>query len=263
MYCTLLSEIDSLNDLQKESIDKFLQTFLPNGYVTVSKACEYTGMLDKIIADTFSKLYLKGYLDIVYAIRCPECGHLIKKIDDINCFRYVSIDSCYACDLPIDISIEDIVILFEKREKSPFERGQYRGNELLVKSDIGIALSDTVEYLKSISETFTMIAGIQTDKLVSDEAKDEKLRKMTKRAYRRYRKNKNIYTWAIIVFRCISLAILFSVLYFAEPQGMTSVFVTVIIYTFQNVIDVILKSCIITDLNELERDEMYVESQKQ
>ena len=259
MYCTPLLDIKELNDNQKETVDSFLQKFLPNGFVTVSKAVEYTGMQERIIIDIFSKLYLCGWFDIVYAVSCPECGHLIKKIKNKSYFDYSNLTSCYSCDEAIETSEKDVVTLFVKKENNPFGRGQYLNNELSIKQDGGIARTDSIEHLKLISETFASIVDMQANRYEKEDRRDNELKNIHERAYIRYKKNKQVYGLASGFFRVVSFLILAFVLYKTEVQGNMSLFVTVTIYVFQNVIDFFLKTAIVTDLNEIEREEMYIE----
>lgn len=263
MYCIPLLELNELNDIQKRTLDAFFENFLPNGYITVSKAVEFTGMQERIVIDTFTELYVCGFLDIIYAVKCPECGHLIKKIEDINYFNYKKVNFCYACDEPIEISQKDIVILFAKKEKSPFAKGQHLNNEMIVKTHDGVvAPNDAMDYLKSISENFSRIVDMQTNKVIEDTEKNKELNGLKNKAYMRYKKNKKRYMIVSSIFRFVSLFILFLSVAITDPQGNLAVFTTVTIYAFQNVIDVLLKYCIVTDLNEIEREEMYKENKR-
>lgn len=258
MYCIPLLELDELNDIQRNSLDSFFEKFLPNGYVTVSKAAEFTGMQEKIVIDTFSKLYLCGYLDIMYAVKCPECGMLIKKIDNVEYFNYEGLNYCYACEEPIELSNDDIVALFIKKERSPFVKGQHLNNELIIKQNGDVAQNDGVPYLMAISENFADVVSLFTYCFKEKDSENKKTQKIRNSAYKRYKKNKRIFNIASICFRCLSLIILFWIMLLAGFEKDISGILTIVIYAFQNVIDVILRSAIVTDLNEIEREELFL-----
>lgn len=256
MFCIPLSGFDELNDIQKNLLDSFFETFLPNGYVTVSKAVEFTGMQEKIIIDTFAKLYLCGFLDVIYAVRCPECGQLIKEIKNVEYFNFRDLNYCYACNEPIEITNNDVVTLFVRKEKSPFMKGQHLGNGLIVKSNVGVAQNDGVKYLREISESFANIVDLYTNRFNSE----NKNQKIKEKAYKRYKHNKKVYNSVSVFFKICSFLILIYVIWISRFEKNVSGLITIIIYVFQNIIDVILKSTIVTDLNEIERDAMFLES---
>lgn len=258
MYCAQLLEIDELSDQQRSKIDEYFKNVLPNGYATVSKAVCYTEISEKIIAETFSKLYLLGYLEIIYAVKCPECGHVIKKIEDIGCFDYDSLQFCYSCDEPIDLSEKDIIVLFQRKKMSPFAKGQHH-NYIESYKNYDVAQNDSAEYLRSISYNFDNIWGLMRREEIKNNIEKQKAKEIgvaKKRAYKRYKKNKRKFSIWICVFRFISLLILFWILIVSKLEGNVSAVVTVVIYAFQNVIDMILKSFIVTDLADIEREEI-------
>lgn len=254
MYCTQLLELDELSEIQRESIDKFLERFLPNGFVTVSNASEYTGIKDKVITDTFTKLYLQGYLDIVYAVRCPQCGHMLKKIEKIDYSQFESIDNCYACDESIEISESDVVILFVKKDMSPFVRGQHcKNSDIIFGGDCSVAQNDSMYHLGMISDIMNQTLTLAAKKFIKDDCEEQQVHRIRIKANEKYIANKRRYNIISIISRIISVLIILWVVYLTKANDESGIFITVVVYVVQNVVDTMLQSCIIIDYDELER----------
>ena len=66
-----------------------------------------------------------GVLELQFAVRCPECGALIKQAKDFE--ELFNVDECYVCGSEIEISEEDIVLIFSlDKDKFPFDSGQHK-----------------------------------------------------------------------------------------------------------------------------------------
>ena len=177
MFCIPLLEISELDANEKQKLDDYLKEVLPNGYLSISQTVQKTGIKEKNLLAVLTTLVEKDYLDLVYAIRCPECGHLIKKIDNINNFPYEQIDYCYACDQDIQISSKDIAVLFKLKNRS-FNVGQsdFWGQTSPIAHEI-----DTLEYL---SKTFELFYDMQRGEIEKREQKHIQETTIHRKAYK-------------------------------------------------------------------------------
>lgn len=93
-----------------------------------------------------SKEVEEGFLKRSYAIRCPSCGTIIKRIDTPN---QIPSDpcNCYACDDEVEITADDVEVLYElPTDISPFPEGQHEKMQVEEKKTERVAQLDRLAY---------------------------------------------------------------------------------------------------------------------
>lgn len=258
MYCALLWEMMNRNASTVEILDNFLHNVHVNEYITLSRCKRETGISEKDLADIFTKLYFEGYLDISYAIKCPECGHLIKQISETELHEDIFVNYCYSCDKDISITDKNIVILFSKKPKSPFDKGQHRVGIETIKCE-DVAQIDSLSQMKKMCSLFAENLELQNRKFKQDENDREHAKlvsEVKQKAYGIYQKRNRIYRRLKAVSMVMSVGILFFVLCITNVGGGASVFISVVIYIAQNVVDSLLLLFIKKDLSDIEHEEL-------
>lgn len=102
---TLIDEIDTwlglLTDNQKDKI-------------TVSRFSNKFGIDYNLSRSILKRMCSYNILQELYAIKCPECNHILKITDRYNLYDVMQeVNFCYACDEEIIISDEDIQIRYK------------------------------------------------------------------------------------------------------------------------------------------------------
>lgn len=126
MYYSRLSMLSNLIENSKiEQLDKFFLelTENTNKNITVSKVSRAIDLSNEITSKILVRCRDEGLLSISYGIKCPECGMLFKRIEDI---KDIPDDSlfCYSCEREVDISAKDIEVLFSLTDTPLFNLGQ-------------------------------------------------------------------------------------------------------------------------------------------
>ena len=249
MFCIPLLEITELDANEKQKLDDYLKEVLPNGYLSVSQAVQKTGIKEKNLLAVLTTLIEKDYLDLVYAIRCPECGHLIKKIDNVNDFSYKQIDYCYACDQDIQVSSKDIVVLFKLKNRS-FNVGQ---SDFFTQTSPIAHEIDTLESLRKISKTFELLYNMQYGEIEKREQKNIQEVAIHRKAYAKYDKNKKKYTVIWVSFNIIVFFVLCYVLFVSDQNSKITPFITIVLFASDRILDFILRKIFVMDYDELVR----------
>lgn len=159
MYCSHLSVLEDIID--KECIIKlqnYLSVLNPNSrkLITVSKIKNALGITEKQATEILVKCRQAGVLNIAYAVRCPDCDILIKRIDDINISEATRL-YCYKCGEEKNITKEDIVVLFSlEMDIPPFNKGQLdKGVDLT--TELGpVAPCDMLTAISAVTELCTV-----------------------------------------------------------------------------------------------------------
>lgn len=259
MFCIPLLETSELDANEKQKLDDYLKEVLPNGYLSVSQTVQKTGIKEKNLIAVLTMLIEKDYLDLVYAIRCPECGHLLKRIENIKNFSYKQIDYCYACDQDIQISSKDIVVLFKLKNKS-FNLGQ---SDFFAKVNPIAHENDTLESISRISKTFQLFYDMQYGEIEKREQKHIHEAAIHRKAYAQYDKNKKRYEVIWIVFNIIVFTILCYVLFISDENSKTAPFITIALFASDRILDFILRKIFVMDYDEIVRQyEFAVEENK-
>lgn len=257
MYCSQLLVMK--NDLPQEELellDDFLRSNQYNPYITISMAYKQTGIPVEVLADVFCKLSCVGTLNMIYAVSCPECGHIMRIIKDMNA---ISEDDyyCNSCEESVSIDEKDVVILYEQKKFS-FHKGQYHKTEISINTS-DIAPSDNFIFMKEMSETFQEILALKKDKYENDKikyAEQEKISKIKGNAMNTYRIRKIVKIVVKLIVFLISALILWRLLLHFDSKPNVSALVTVATYLLTSFADIFLGGLIETDYAIIEKEEI-------
>lgn len=127
MYCShllILQEI--LSEDQIKQLEEFFsaQIGCAAENITVSKVKKALGISPVIASKVLTKCKEAGILTAAYAIRCPECHMLLKRVESIADIPKESFE-CYGCDESIEITPADIEIIYAIVDKGVFIDGQW------------------------------------------------------------------------------------------------------------------------------------------
>lgn len=121
-----LSELnEEISQEQLEAIDDYFYHLTGNAKENITA----TKLARAIKTDSNSamKLLVKcaelRIVSICYCLRCPECGTLISRADDLGAFDEQS-TFCYSCEQDIEFSPRDIEVVFRLMESPVFHEGQ-------------------------------------------------------------------------------------------------------------------------------------------
>lgn len=148
MYCShLLILEDTISKEQIQKLDSYLSGLTGSSInnITISKVAKYMNIETNLATKIMLSCQKNGIFDMTYAIRCPECGTLIKRVDKLSQIPKDKI-SCYACDSEdLEITKNDIEVLFRLIDPLVFNCGQQElihGNS---SANSPVAHEDTLE----------------------------------------------------------------------------------------------------------------------
>jgi len=137
---------------KSELLGEYFSSLTPNTIdkITASKVSDYLDIDVDIARKILMKCKNEGLLKLSLALRCPECGSLIKRLDDYM-DDFQDITSCYVCgEENLEVDEKNIELLFELiQKKKSFNSGQQI--TLFKKQDTtNVALENSMSsYLKS------------------------------------------------------------------------------------------------------------------
>lgn len=143
MYCSLLLKLKGIMDEECiYQLDGFFAKLIGDSakYITVSKVVRELGISVDLASSALTKCKELGILDASYAIRCPECNTLIKKINSLSALSDKKIE-CYSCGEEIEIHLSDIEVIYALSNNCVFTNGQQIDNNIPAKS---VAREDTL-----------------------------------------------------------------------------------------------------------------------
>jgi hypothetical protein len=126
MYCSHLSMLQEILTEEKiKQLEKFFAAQIGSAAdnITVTKVKKALDIPASVASKVLTKCKEAGVVTASYAIRCPECNMLIKKVDslaELPTGRFV----CYGCDEEIEITPADIEIIYAIVDKGVFIEGQ-------------------------------------------------------------------------------------------------------------------------------------------
>ncbi|MDR2559257.1 MAG: hypothetical protein LBC86_06925 [Oscillospiraceae bacterium] len=124
MSCFQLSELrEILTPEQIKLVDDGVKTLSRNHIITLSNFSSSVCLDAVLTAKVLKKLVDLQILSYQTAIRCPECGILIKEVDSLN---FEAEYLCYGCEEMVLISTDNIEVIY-RLAKYPFvERQQIK-----------------------------------------------------------------------------------------------------------------------------------------
>lgn len=174
MYCSQLLMLDDI--LKKEEIIKyqnFLASLTPNTskLITVSKVKSALDITEQMAAIALMRCADIGIMNLSYGLRCPDCGMVLKKIDDYNNLESIIIN-CYKCEEDFSPTQDDIVVFFELIiEVLPFNMGQQEKIVDFNVENIQVAPCDLLTAIKEY-------CNLTVEEIKSAKDKDEKKSKV-------------------------------------------------------------------------------------
>lgn len=122
MLSSQLSKLkEIINKEELERVEQYVDSFNLNTKITVSKFATSTEISLDLSSKVLTLLSDMGILTLNFAVRCPQCGLLIKIMED-----FTDIDTeilCYSCEQESEISSDNIEVIYTV-EKIPFPLGQ-------------------------------------------------------------------------------------------------------------------------------------------
>lgn len=126
MYCSHLSVLQELlNEDKIERLDEYFSGLMGSACdnITVSRVAKAIGVSADLASKVLTKCLKEGVLASSYAIRCPECGMLIKRVHSPTEIPEGTFE-CYGCNEEIEVTPKDIEILYSLIDNKLFIDGQ-------------------------------------------------------------------------------------------------------------------------------------------
>lgn len=126
MYCSRLSVLQELLSEDKiEKLEKYFTSLIGSACenITVSKVAKAIGVTPNISSKILTKCMKEGLLKVSYAIRCPECNMLIKRVDSPSEIPDEAFE-CYGCNEEIEVTTKDVEVLYSLTDNRVFINGQ-------------------------------------------------------------------------------------------------------------------------------------------
>ena len=131
MYCSHLSVLQGmLNEEEIEKLEGYFSGFIGNSCnnITVSKVAKAVGVSPSIASKILTICMKEGLLKVSYAIRCPACNMLIKRVESISDIP-AEVLECYSCNEEIEITAQDIEVIYGLTDERVFIGGQQVENK--------------------------------------------------------------------------------------------------------------------------------------
>jgi len=105
-----LSTMKELTEQQQTTIEQYFSDVSPNHLLRASKFALDNSITPQLASQILQRLVNSGAAKFHFAVRCPECGLLIKQVRSLaevesNCF-------CYGCEEDIMITTDDIEVFY-------------------------------------------------------------------------------------------------------------------------------------------------------
>lgn len=126
MYCSRLSVLQELLSEDKiEKLDKYFASLIGSACenITVSKVAKAIGVAPNISSKVLTECMKEGLLRVSYAIRCPECNMLIKRVESLSEIPD-EVFECYGCNEEIEVTTKDVEVLYSLTDNRVFINGQ-------------------------------------------------------------------------------------------------------------------------------------------
>lgn len=176
-YSQLLMLDDILNKDQIIKLQNFMSTLTPNTskLITVSKLKSAIDISEYLAANVLGRCVEVGIMRLSYGIRCPECGTVLRKIEEPHFDKSIN---CYKCEdftfMPTD---EDIVVFFELlNEIPPFSKGQQEKiiNDI---NNVQVAPCDSLASFNKLCSTAIDYMNRRTEQDIQKSEKNKRLKK--------------------------------------------------------------------------------------
>lgn len=252
MYYDCLSILNDV--INEDKISKLREYFIgltPNnrGLITVSKIASSLQISNETAVQVILRCEEAGVLQRHFGIRCPNCGMLIKEIPTTSVDE-VYINECYCCDVEINISEDDVVILFKLvKIEIPFDVGQQSGQVVSNEASF-VAREDTLEVFKNMCETIT-------ESIQEKRTKENKMHKKAVKLTNRNRIINVIINIASVIIAVVIICIVYKKFGFAKLSLFVSFFAFIIPFGC----NFIVKELFLTDIARVEEKLLMKENE--
>lgn len=163
MCCSHLSDLSRIiSEVKIQKLNDYLYSLSPNArrYITPSRIMKALSINYETSVKIILKLENEGFLFRYYGIRCPECSILLRTADTVEELNFYNIKICYGCDEEIELSENDVIILFKLNEgEFPFELGQQNASYTAGKERTFVApKEDGYLMFKNMEKSLSIIA---------------------------------------------------------------------------------------------------------
>lgn len=249
-YLSVLNDI--LSDGEIAKLKEYFISLTPNtiALITVSKVANALNIDAEKAIKVILRCEEKGFLKRHFGIRCPKCGALIKEIKSTN-IDEITINECYSCDEDIEISSDDIVVLFELiKVELPFELG--RQSKQIIRSEASVvAPEDTYKEFQNMCKKMNALLEKQQDKSKKEELKKEEKDRFHKEAAGKAETNRKIKIFIRSMCVVIDIFVIFMV-YRKYGFEKISIFVTFGGFVVPFICNCIIDEIFITDIERIE-----------
>ena len=116
-----------LNDNQIRNLESYFSGLIGGAAcsITTSKVAKMLGVTLGMACEAMRKCEQIGVVKSFYAVRCPNCHMLIKKVDNIKDIPATPFE-CYACNEEVEIDLNDVEVLYSVEQECFFDDGQQK-----------------------------------------------------------------------------------------------------------------------------------------
>lgn len=183
-----------LNGKQIDKINEYFEnlTVTEAEMITLSRVHAATEIPYPKLAKVLLKCVDAGILALKYAVKCPNCGRMIKEFSEPDVDKAYKLKICYMCNSEVKVKDGDIVAVFSIVYNAPFANGQNQ-SPVDMKGGFDAALPyDTYSYLKEIAGQLKRSNDIEQCKIDNENKKEEQKDRYEKRAYGISKRNMKI-----------------------------------------------------------------------
>lgn len=126
MYCSRLSVLQGLLKVEQiENLETYFSSLIGGATknITVSKVSKALQISPQEASEILTKCKEMGIVNVIYIIRCPECGMPIKKVESLADIPREPFE-CYGCGEEIEVTSRDIELVYALDDDSVFTEGQ-------------------------------------------------------------------------------------------------------------------------------------------
>lgn len=247
---SILNDILSASEIAK--LKEYFISLTPNtiALITVSKVAGVLNIDTKKAIEVILKCEEKGILKRHFGIRCPKCGALIKEIESPS-VNGIILDECYSCDESIEISSDDIVVLFELiKVELPFEVGQ-QSKQISESGASIVAPIDTFKEFNIMCKNINEDMARKRHESYEEKLKKKAKEKIHKEAVRKVERNKKINLLLSALCMAIDIFIIVMV-YIIYGFEKISIFVSFGGFVVPFICNYIFKELFVTDVIRIE-----------
>lgn len=261
-YNSLLILKDFVDENIVLKLKKYFISLTPNNrdIITVTKVANALEVSNEMAVQLILKCENAGILKRHFGIRCPNCGMLIKEMQSPS-IKNININVCYSCDEEINISENDIVVLFKLiKIEIPFDSGQQGGQRVREQTSSIVAQEDSFNAFQAMCISIDKhLQEKRIDKYEERLAKEKK-EIIHKKAVEIVNRNRRINIITIFICMVIALIIIY-IVYKKFGFDKLSLFVSFVAFIMPFGSNFIIKEMFLTDIMRVEERLLIKENQ--